>query len=266
MKKIIYDIGANNGDDVAYYLKKCDVVVAVEANPLLCRQIEQRFPAAIKNESLIVINCVVTTDSTQSEVVFYIHKTNHVLSQFPPPTDDSLGEFEKVILPSQSILAIVQRHGSPLYVKIDIENYDKKILRALFEEGIRPAFISAETYTIDIFSLMLTLGQYKSFNLIDAPNVSRTFRNHKILVNGKTEDYSFLHHSSGPFGEDIPSPWMTPDQFFAFLALEGLGWKDIHATNAITPTANLLPPKPAAYMLKALRQKIKKILGRFFPA
>ena len=34
-KKVIYDIGSNNGDDIPYYLMKCDKVVAVEANPLL---------------------------------------------------------------------------------------------------------------------------------------------------------------------------------------------------------------------------------------
>jgi hypothetical protein len=31
--KIIYDLGANNGDDIPYYLLKADTVVAVEANP-----------------------------------------------------------------------------------------------------------------------------------------------------------------------------------------------------------------------------------------
>ncbi len=42
-KKIIYDFGANNGDDIPYYLKKAELVVAVEANPSLCQKIEERF-------------------------------------------------------------------------------------------------------------------------------------------------------------------------------------------------------------------------------
>ena len=37
--KIIYDIGANNGDDIGYYLKKADQVIAVEANPDLSKRI-----------------------------------------------------------------------------------------------------------------------------------------------------------------------------------------------------------------------------------
>jgi hypothetical protein len=35
-RKVIHDIGANNGDDIPYYLKKADIVVAVEADPVLC--------------------------------------------------------------------------------------------------------------------------------------------------------------------------------------------------------------------------------------
>jgi predicted O-methyltransferase YrrM len=35
-KKIIYDFGSNNGDDIPYYLLKSDLVIAVEANPALC--------------------------------------------------------------------------------------------------------------------------------------------------------------------------------------------------------------------------------------
>ena len=43
MKKIIYDFGANNGDDIPYYLMKADEVIAVEANPKLCDVIKNRF-------------------------------------------------------------------------------------------------------------------------------------------------------------------------------------------------------------------------------
>ena len=41
--KLIFDIGSNNGDDILYYLHKADLVVAVEANPKLCKLISKRF-------------------------------------------------------------------------------------------------------------------------------------------------------------------------------------------------------------------------------
>ncbi len=55
--KVIYDLGANTGDDIAYYLKKADKVVAVEANPTLAKQIESKYSAAISEGRLFVENC-----------------------------------------------------------------------------------------------------------------------------------------------------------------------------------------------------------------
>jgi hypothetical protein len=42
MKRIIYESGSNDGSNVSYYLKKSDLVVAVEANPLLTEAIEKK--------------------------------------------------------------------------------------------------------------------------------------------------------------------------------------------------------------------------------
>ena len=80
-QKVIYDLGSNNGDDIPYYLLKCDLVVAVEANPILCKHIEARFSDAIQDGRLVVENYVLDTDQSQGNVSFYIHRTNHVLSQ-----------------------------------------------------------------------------------------------------------------------------------------------------------------------------------------
>jgi hypothetical protein len=48
MKNIIYDVGSNNGDDIPYYMMKAEVVVAIEANPVLCEGMRQRFAAEIQ--------------------------------------------------------------------------------------------------------------------------------------------------------------------------------------------------------------------------
>ena len=61
-KKIIYDFGSNNGDDISYYLLKSDLVIAVEANPVLCNHIKKRFKQQILNGNLIVENCVLNTE------------------------------------------------------------------------------------------------------------------------------------------------------------------------------------------------------------
>ncbi|NJR31849.1 MAG: hypothetical protein HC778_01905 [Chamaesiphon sp. CSU_1_12] len=233
MKKIIYDVGSNNGDDIPYYLMKGDLVVAIEANPVLCESIRQRFDAEIQAGRLIVESCVVTADECSDEADFYLHDTNPLLSQLPKPPEAILDQFTKHKLPSKSILSIIRSHGTPHYIKIDIEHYDAPLLRAIFASELHPPFISAESHNIDVFSVLVGQGCYKAFKLVDGSSISRIYSNRSIESHS-TQDlilYSFPHHSSGPFGNDIDGEWMTPDNFFRLLAFEGLGWKDIHATN-----------------------------------
>ncbi|UWZ84092.1 FkbM family methyltransferase [Occallatibacter riparius] len=232
-RKIIYDFGANNGDDIPYYLKKADVVVAVEANPSLCREIETRFSEEIRDGRLQVENCVVAAEGSSPEVYFYLHKRHHVLGQFPEPDATVIGDFEKVLLPAKSVMQIVGEHGAPYYIKIDIEHYEEVILKELFRNAVKPAFISAEAHSIQVFALMAGMGEYSAFKLVDGETVAKKYRSHAIRVGGGVEPYSFPAHSAGPFGEDIAGEWMNADDLFHVLAKEGLGWKDIHATNRV---------------------------------
>lgn len=251
-KKIIYDFGANNGDDIPYYLKKADVVVAVEANPTLCRQIEERFSTAIHDGRLQIENCVLSAGDSQSQVPFYLHKRHHVLGQFPPPNTTVLADYEKILLPSRSVLDIVRQCGSPYYIKIDIEHYEEPILKALFQHGVRPPYISAESHSIRVFALLAGLGNYSAFKLVDGATIAQKYKNHSIAVNGASERYSFPPHSAGPFGDDIAGEWLNADDLFELLAKVGLGWKDIHATNLIEPD-----PAPRAEKKRGMRRHLR---------
>ena len=55
--RLVFDIGANNGDDAAEYLKRGWKVVAVEANPSLCADLRARFlrtaPSGGKHRSCV---------------------------------------------------------------------------------------------------------------------------------------------------------------------------------------------------------------------
>lgn len=239
---IIYDLGSNNGDDLPYYLKKADLVVAVEANPALCDQIRRRFVEPMEAGRLFVENCVLNVDDLTPEVDFYIHQSNHVLSRFPPPDPHLLHEFDKVRLPSKSITNLIRRYGAPYYVKIDIEGFDGEILKSLFLNQIFPPFISAESHSPEVFSLLVGLGKYNAFKLVNSPTVSQTYKNHPIAICTGSEPYSFPVHSAGPFGEDVAGDWMTAECFLRLLAIEGFGWKDIHATNIAEPS-RLADPK-----------------------
>ncbi|MFN5513307.1 MAG: FkbM family methyltransferase [Cyanobacteriota bacterium] len=227
-KAIIYDIGANNGDDIPYYLKKADVVVAVEANPDLCRQMRERFPSEIQQGRLVIENCVLTSEGQGETVPFYVHKTVHVRSQFPPPRHNP-DEFERVLLPGKSVSQLIEEHGYPYYIKIDIEHYDHILLRSLFKSGIRPFYLSAESHNIEVFLLLTSLGGYNSFKVVNGSSVANEYCNYPIKTIDGEEVYSFLPHSAGPFGEDVAGSWTDSAGLFRRLQSEGLGWKDIHA-------------------------------------
>lgn len=234
-RRIIYDLGANNGDDVAYYLLKADYVVAVEANPVLANHIRERFADPIAQGKLAVESCVLTADSSAEAVSFYVHRTDHVLSQFPEPAAAALPEFDRIVVPAVNVIDLIRKYGSPYYVKLDIEHYDQAILRALFEHGVYPPYISAESHSIEVFAMLIALGGYKAFKLVDGMSVPMLYKEVRIsTLNGEVR-HSFPSHSAGPFGEDIAGPWMTQNNFFHLLSYAGLGWRDIHASRVDEP-------------------------------
>ncbi|NQV24673.1 MAG: hypothetical protein HQ518_09920 [Rhodopirellula sp.] len=260
-KTIIYDFGANNGDDIPYYLMKADLVVAVEANPILCDVIQTRFALEIRDGKLALEGCVVTSDECFSGVSFFIHKTKHVLSQFPRPHEEQIGEFEEVHLPLRSIMSIILQYGSPYYIKLDIEHYDAELLKALFRNNVFPLYISAESHHIDVFCRLVSEGNYNAFKLLVGPSVSAKYVNVEIAnKHGESSvRYSFPDHSAGPFGNDIKGPWMNADAFSRLLVLEGMGWKDIHASRVdpFDPTARV---SISMYALKrVLRRAVRGI-------
>ena len=257
-KKVIYDLGSNNGDDIEYYLKKSDIVVAVEANPYLARLIEERYKEQIREGRLFVENCVITADGAEAEVPFYLHKFGHLISQFPKPIESELKNFDEVMLPSKSVLHIISKYGNPHYIKVNIEGYDQEILRSLFNNKIYPEYISAESHNIEVFSLLVSANKYKSFNLIDGHWVPFIYQNSTIETSKGLEEYSFPPHSAGPFGADIKAAWMTSECLFKLLAFEGLGWKDIHAAKNIPPS----PTFDVSFSAYAKEHILKKLIPK----
>jgi len=230
--RVIYDVGSNNGDDIPYYLLKCDLVVAVEANPALAEGIRRRFSNAINAGNLVVENIVITVaEGDGDKVPFYLHKSRHFLSQFGRPADNILEQFDETYLPSKTLMAVLSKYGSPLYVKIDVEGYDQKLLEELFRNRVFPPYLSAESHSIEVFSQLVANGGYTAFKLVDGASIPVVYNAYPVASRHGPVEHSFPFHSAGPFGNDIIGPWERPDTFFQTLAQAGLGWKDIHVSN-----------------------------------
>lgn len=234
-ERVIFDIGSNNGDDIPYYLLKAHTVVAIEANPLLCSHIQSRFPNEILSRRLFVEN-VALTSCGHENVDFYIHKKHHVLSSLS--IQGNSDDYTKITVKTLGIEELVSRYGTPYYVKIDVEGTDEDILEDLAKLSLRPSYLSAESHKISVFALLSERLNYNSFKLVDGKSVPYSYR--KTIVNSLFHDkpygYSFPAHSAGPFGNDIFGQWMDKATFLKLLAMQGLGWKDIHASAVDLPT------------------------------
>ena len=88
------------------------------------------------------------------------------------------------------------------YIKIDLENYDHKILKNINDNKIFSKFMSVECHHPNTINQILR-SDYKSFKFVKG---SRKHRQLKIL--DKENNYNtlnFTNSSSGPYGDDIPA-------------------------------------------------------------
>lgn len=238
--KIIYDFGSNNGDDIPYYLLNAEKVVAVEANPILCEIISSRFSKEIQEGRVIVENCAIT-GLFIGFINFYIHEKNDVLSSLIPPIPCDQANWKMCRVRAIPVCQIIEKYGTPFYIKIDIEGLDHEILDSLAENNIKPEFISAESHKIEVLTILSERLGYNKFKLVEGRTLSKNYRNRFIYssINQCILRYSFPHHSAGPFGEDIDGFWLSKESFEDFLyARGGLGWRDIHATTQANTLAS----------------------------
>ena len=194
MKKIIYDIGSNDGKNIEYFLKKSDIVVAIDANPLLIENIKNKFSNYIKGKKLFVENYAIY-DQDDLYLNFFIHKNHNVLSTIidikNSPEDKDIKNYYTIKIKSKKISSIISKYGEPYYIKIDIEGADHLAINDLYINNIHPEYISSEIHDIRCVDLILKNKKYNYFNLVEGSSVNTIYNNTKILVNNKFENFNF---------------------------------------------------------------------------
>ena len=275
LMRTIFDIGANNGEDLSYYLKKADRVVAIEANPVLCTRMSNRYGEFIEHGRLSVENCALVgeQDYTDPEINFYIHKEFHELSQLPRPDAAGMRQFDCVSVPAKTLKQILRKYWIPFYIKIDIERYDQVILRDLFRLNCIPTYISAEIQSLEVVDLLLSRSEYTGFKLVAGETVGQLYDDISIeTIEGTNERYAFPTHSAGPFGNDVRGPWLDNVSMWHLIMKTGLGWYDLHASRLdageaveiVVPTvARLrhLRARVAANLPVPVKRAIKKLIA-----
>src|SRR5438105_13665727 len=112
--KIAYDVGMNNGSDTGYLLKKGYRVIAIEANPGLCKLVQTAYANEWLSGQLMILNICISDKLGQ--VPFYINKTNDVLSGTARPAGDI--DVKEIMVEAKQLSAIVTQYGLPDLIKI----------------------------------------------------------------------------------------------------------------------------------------------------
>jgi FkbM family methyltransferase len=229
---LVYDVGMFNGDDTSYYLEKGFRVVGIEANPHLIPRLAERFSTEIEQKRLVIENVAVT--EVEGEVELFIAGCDKPQSSL---TRRVLDLHNVPVTPTRvrgvPLSSLVQRHGAPTYMKIDVENSDLVALRDLAAHLIKPPDISVEAQHIAVIVQLYNMG-YARYRFINGKTVPTRFSKARVRrLDGVLITFTFTLHSSGPFGDDFDEPWLNFEQAMAVWScrqtLLGPGWYDVHA-------------------------------------
>src|SRR5262245_33534071 len=125
--RLIADLGMNNGDDAGFYLRKGFHVVALEANPTLCRAAADRFSKETAAGKLAIVNAAIWDRS--GEVTFHVNLDNDHWSSIETgwaSRDNS--RMQPITVRSMTLGDLFAEHGVPYYLKIDVEGVDLQVL------------------------------------------------------------------------------------------------------------------------------------------
>jgi FkbM family methyltransferase len=262
MARLIFDIGMNNGDDTAYYLRKGYQVVAVEADPKLCAAARSRFAHEIDDGRLVVENVGIANH--EGELRFWVSNKS-VWSSFDSENANKGRSHAKPITVQASRFAtLLGRHGVPYFLKIDIEGNDRLCLRDLSEDT-RPQFVSIELSHKDGYvdiDLLAWLGydsfkcvRQNDFYLINLSNLDQQFEIRRQFAKfgpfgqhlrrlghrrPRDDGWRFGFGSSGVVSSDLTGEWISHEEMSKIwqrlhdiddeLGEKGIGeWYDIHA-------------------------------------
>eukprot|EP00928_Gymnodinium_smaydae_P048608 TRINITY_DN32507_c0_g1_i1.p1 TRINITY_DN32507_c0_g1~~TRINITY_DN32507_c0_g1_i1.p1 ORF type:complete len:419 (-),score=51.80 TRINITY_DN32507_c0_g1_i1:229-1485(-) len=161
-KKLVLDIGMQNGMDARYYLQQGYRVVSVEMDPVYATYVEERF----SQPGLTILRAKVGW----------------------APND-------------VTCMDLIDRYGLPYYLKVDIDGLELACLASLRKESRLPTFISVELLTHatergpfqeQVVQRLHALG-YFDFKLV---------RQHVFNFLDREENGIDMWSGSGPIGED----------------------------------------------------------------
>lgn len=138
----MYDIGANNGDDAAYYLFKGYRVLAIEADPTLMPSLQERFAAEIEKGRLTLLNIALAPERKRAP--FWICEGYSLWNSFEREVASRMGRNHySVELDCWPLRDVFAKYGVPYYLKLSLHGHEHFCLVDIQAE-VSPAYLSLE--------------------------------------------------------------------------------------------------------------------------
>lgn len=219
---LIYDIGMHRGEDTEFYLRKGFRVVAFEANPELICFCSNRLKKFIDQGQLIIIEGAIVdlaaVDAGQKKVQFYKNDNysflGTVCSNWANRNTRSGNPSRIIEVEVINFASILQEHGVPYFMKIDIEGCDMHCLDSLEKFQERPDYVSIESDKISFANIkseiatFMRLG-YNCFQAVEQSGLYQIQSPPQRPKEGKYVAQQFEPGSSGLFGSELGDNWKS---------------------------------------------------------
>jgi FkbM family methyltransferase len=214
---LIYDVGMHRAEDTEFYLAKGFRVVAIEASPELCDSARERLREHIDAGRLTIVQAAIA--ETRGPVDLYLNphtEWNTIRPQWSARNAKIGSPSAQVVsVPGVVFNSLIAEHGTPYYLKIDIEGADVLCIESLQPPDL-PRYVSIESDKLSWdglrheFDVLTGLG-YKKFKLVGQHKLPKQ-RPPNPPLEGKYVDRRFTLASSGLFGEEAPGEWVDADE------------------------------------------------------
>lgn len=232
---LIFDLGLHKGLDSEFYLKKGFRVVGLEAVPGLCKKAAELLKPLSSN--LKIVNKALGKVA-DSRVTFY-----------SVPNKDDWGSLDRnqaekgietaveIEVVTTDLKRLFDDHGTPYYLKCDLEGGDHIFLEQLLADHRRPAFVSVEMSNGSEPDLLAEAG-YDTAQIVNQwmnpfkqpPQPPRE---------GRFVPRNFTGETSGLFGRELDAAKWRPlseisEIYRAWIGLHRTdpdlapGWLDVH--------------------------------------
>ncbi len=200
---------------------------------------------------------------SEKSISFYKNLDNTVWGTISPVWANRNASFGsrsvEINVPTVSIWSYFESIGIPYYLKIDIEGVDLVCLQALLDFDDRPMYVSLESEKVNFESLLTEFKLLEQLGYDNFKVVNQALVHLQVEPNpsheGEFLNYKFNLGSSGLFGSDLGSDWVSAEQAVRLYKWIFLGYRLFGDRSRLSHLA----------VVKKLRQLVGRLTGTEVP-